>query len=89
MNFKKDFKELKNEIVTELLGYRPITGADEFYLNYLLSYSKVLKEEDIEDFYKDLQSASKYPYISYNFEVFLKRLAKRLANFIEQYKKTS
>jgi len=80
-----DFKELRNEIVTELLGYRPITGADEFYHHYLLSFARVLKEEDIEVFYKDLQGASKYPYISYNFEVFLKKMI----SLIEQYKKTS
>jgi len=85
MNLKMDFKELKEEIIEELLDIYPTTGADEFFHHYLLSFAKVLKQEELDNFYKDLQSASKYPYISYNFEVFLKKMI----SLIEQYKKTS
>jgi len=81
-----NFDEFKNEIITELYDLHPTTGADEFYLHYLLSFAKVLKEEDLEVFYKDVLGASSYPYVSYGFEVNLKRLANKLANFIEQQK---
>ena len=85
MNLKMDFKELKEEIITELYDLEPTTGADEFYIHYLLSFAKVLKEEELDNFYKDVLGASSYPYVSYGFEVKLKMLAHK----IEQYKKTS
>jgi hypothetical protein len=82
-----DFKELKEEIITELYNIHPTTGADEFYHHYLLSFARVLQLKDLETFYKDVLGASSYPYVSYGFEVQLKRLAIKLANFIEQYKR--
>jgi Fe-S oxidoreductase len=84
-----NFNQLKEEIIEELYDIYPTTSADEFYLNYLLSFAKVLKREDLEIFYKDVLGASSYPYVSYGFEAKLRRLASKLANFIEQYKKTS
>ena len=80
-----DFKKLKEEIIEELLDIYPTTDADEFFHHYLLSFAKVLKEDELEIFQKDVLGASSYPYVSYGFEVKLKMLAHK----IEQYKKTS
>ena len=85
MNLKMDFKKLKEEIIEELLDIYPTTGADEFFHHYLLSFAKVLKEDELEIFQKDVLGASSYPYVSYGFEVKLKMLAHK----IEQYKKAS
>jgi len=69
-----NFKELKEEILGELMGYHPITEAERFYVNYLTVEARVLREDYVEIFRKDLEGASKDPYVSYSFQVFLKRL---------------
>ena len=71
-----DFKALREEILEELLGYYPITESERFYLDYLTAFAKVLQERDLNDFGKDLIAMSKDPYVSYSFQVFLKKLRK-------------
>jgi len=68
------FKELKEEIISQLENYHPLTGAETFYLHYLLVEARVLRENEIEIFYKDLIGISTDNHITYNFQVFLRKI---------------
>ena len=72
------FKELKEEIISQLENYHPLTGAEKFYLDYLTAEFRTLSEKDIEIFYKDLVGISTDNYITYNFQLFLKKLVNLL-----------
>jgi hypothetical protein len=76
-------KELREKIITELESYYAITGAEEFYLHYLLAEARVLTEDYLEIFYKDLKGIITDTHITYSFQVFIKKL---LSLIKENYK---